>query len=168
MHRLLCGLALASLAGCVQLGQASDSGAADADAGTGIGGTDNGAGRAATGTSCGADPSSGISLCLGSSSCPGVKVDPDQFPGCGYRISGTTIDLECVCGDALCPMGSGASCLDAKALLADQSALGVCATVAEGRCETIETHAVSSPSTCDKDCRSRCSGDPNCFTLCGC
>ncbi len=70
------------------------------------------------------NPSSGIALCLGISSCPTVRVDPDQFPDCGYRIAGGSIDLECLCGDSLCPMGSAASCLDAKALLSEESRAG--------------------------------------------
>ncbi len=172
MYRLLRALALVSLSACVQLGQAADSDS-DSDSGSaanaGSGATGVAANAAATGTNCGVDPGSGVSLCLGSSSCPGLRVDPAQFPGCGYRISGTTIDLECLCGEALCPMGSAASCLDAKALLTEQSALGVCAAVADGRCETVEPiHSDSNNSTCDKNCRSHCSGDPNCFTLCGC
>jgi hypothetical protein len=167
MRWLICVLVLGPLSACLQLGKALDS---DADAGaTGSAGTgtDGDAGTA-TGTSCGVDPSSGITLCLGISSCPSVRVDPDQYPGCGYRISGGIIDLECLCDDSLCPMGSAASCLDATALLADQSALGVCSEVAEGRCTTVKQTSSNSGSNCDKDCRSQCAGDPNCVTLCGC
>jgi hypothetical protein len=168
MRRFLGWLVLGSLSGCLQLGKALDS---NADAGaSGSAGTaaDNDASAPATGTNCGVDPSSGIALCLGISSCPNARVDPDQFPDCGYRISGTVIDLECLCGDALCPMGSAASCLDAKALLSEQSAQGVCAGVADGKCSEVKQTPVVSSSTCDKDCRSQCGGDPNCVTLCGC
>jgi len=112
----------------------------------------------------------GIALCAGISSCPSVPVDTDQYPGCGYRISGNAIDLECLCNDALCPIGLAASCADAKALLADQSALGVCARIAEGRCTPLASTTASSTSSsnCDKACRSECSGEPGCITLCGC
>ncbi len=168
MRWLIVVLVLGSLSGCLQLGKALDSDDAGASAGTSGTGGDGSAGGTATGTNCGVDPSSGISLCLGISACPTVRVDPDQFPDCGYRISGSIIDLECLCGDALCPMGSAASCLDAKALLADQSAQGVCAAVADGKCTTVKQTSVSSSSMCDKDCRAECSGDPNCITLCGC
>jgi hypothetical protein len=120
------------------------------------------------GTNCGVDPNSGITLCLGISSCPGARVDPEQFPDCGYRIAGSTLDLECLCGDSLCPMGSAASCLDAKALLVEQSAQAVCAGVGEGRCQLVQPMPRSSSSTCDRDCRAQCSGVPGCVTLCGC
>lgn len=166
---LVCVLALGSLSACLQLGQTLDSGAGSASAGSAGTTPDSDASAPATGTGCGVDPSSGVSLCLGISSCPGVVVDPDLYPGCGYRISGTTIDLECLCDDSLCPMGSAASCLDAKALLADQSALAVCVGIADGLCTTVkQTSSSSMTSTCDKDCRSECGGDPNCITLCGC
>ena len=161
-------LLVGSLSACVQLGQPQDS---DAGANVGAAGkadASNSGGASATGSHCGLDPSSGISLCLGISSCPTVHVDPDQFPECGYRISGSTIDLECLCGDSLCPMGAAASCLDAKSLLSEQSAQGVCAGIAEGRCQQVKQTSNSSASTCDKECRSQCSGVPGCVKLCGC
>ena len=167
MRWLICVLSFGSVAACVQVGMPSDSDPSAANAGA-AGASGASALAAATGTNCGLDPSSGITLCLGISSCPSVHVDPDQFPDCGYRISGSTIDLECLCGDALCPMGAAASCLDAKALLSEQSAQGVCAGVAEGRCEVVKQTSNSSSSTCDKECRAQCSGVPGCVQLCGC
>lgn len=161
-------LLVGTLAACLQIGTGQDTDTTD----SGSSGSAN-AGAAgsvrASGINCGVDPSSGISLCLGISSCPSVRVDSDRFPDCGYRISGSAIDLECLCGDSLCPMGSAASCLDAKALLSEQSALGVCAGVAEGRCEVVQQGSTSNTgSTCDKDCRAQCSGVPGCVQLCGC
>jgi hypothetical protein len=162
---------LLSLSSCLQLGGPSDSGSG-ADAGSagaaGASGAGARAGAPATGTNCGVDPSTGIALCLGISSCPTVRVDPDQFPGCGYRISGSRLDLQCLCGDSLCPMGAAASCQDAQALLAEGSAQAVCASIAEGRCPLVEQTAHSSSSSCDKQCRASCSGVPGCITLCGC
>jgi hypothetical protein len=166
MRGFISWLLLGSLSACVQLGQPQDS-----DAGTtggAAGSVGASAGATASGTNCGLDPSSGISLCLGISSCPTVHVDPDQFPECGYRISGSTIDLECLCGDSPCPMGAAASCLDAKALLSEQSAQGVCAGIAEGRCQVVKNTSTNSAATCDKECRSQCSGVPGCVQLCGC
>ena len=170
MRGLFLTLLLGSVCSCLQIGtpQGADGGASST-ATTGIGGA---TAAAASGTNCGLDPSSGISLCLGISSCPTVQVDPDQFPDCGYRISGSIIDLECLCGDSLCPMGAAASCLDAKALLSDQSAQGICAEVADGKCQVVKQTATSTSSNtsanCDKDCRAECSGEPGCITLCGC
>ena len=171
MRRLLSLLVLAPLSACLQLGTPGDSSGGAASGGA-AGGPASDGGVPVSGTNCGVDPSSGIALCLGISSCPTVLVDPDQFPGCGYRIAGAVIDLECLCNDSLCPMGSAASCADAKALLADQSAQGVCAGIAEGRCSVVSQSATNTngnaSSSCDKDCRAECAGDPGCITLCGC
>jgi len=168
MRDVISSLLAILLSSCLQVGSAPDSGSAGnagVSGGSGAGAT---AGASATGTNCGVDPSSGIALCLGISSCPAARVDPDQFPDCGYRISGRAIDLECMCGDSLCPMGTAASCLDAKALLSEQSAQAVCAGLAEGHCQVVKQTSNPSSSTCDKDCRAQCSGVPGCISLCGC
>lgn len=167
MHWLFSLWMVGTLAACAQLGMQDPNAGAASGGASGATGNNLGGGPT-TGTNCGVDPSSGISLCLGLSRCPTVRVDPDQFPDCGFRISGAAIDLECLCGDSLCPMGSAASCLDAKALLSEQSAQGVCARVADGQCEQLKQTAPSSSSTCDRVCRDQCSGVPGCVTLCGC
>jgi hypothetical protein len=158
---------MVSLTACLQVGKGGDSGSS-ANGGAAGAGSGGSSGGSLTGTNCGVDPSSGIALCLGISSCPSVRVDPERFPDCGFRIAGGRIDLECLCGDALCPMGSAASCLDAKALLFEESAQGVCAGIAEGRCQLLKETSSTSTSSCDKDCRTQCSGVPGCITLCGC
>ena len=157
---------LVSLSSCLQVGKTSDSGSSTDEGSSG--GSNSSSSVSVTGTNCGVDPSTGVALCLGISSCPGVRVDPDQFPDCGYRIAGSRIDLECLCGDSLCPLGSAASCLDAKALLAEQSAQAVCAGVSESRCQVVQQAPRSSDSNCDRDCRAQCSGVPGCVALCGC
>jgi hypothetical protein len=171
MRWLLCLLVLAPLSACLQVGLPGDSSGGSSTAGA-AGTTLDGGLTTATGMDCAVDPGSGITLCLGTSSCPTVLVDPDQMPGCGFRISGNVIDLECLCNDSLCPVGSAASCDDAKALIADQTSQGVCAEIAEGTCTVVSQAATSTSSdtssSCDKDCRDRCSGDPGCITLCGC
>jgi len=171
MSRLLVVLALVPLAACLQLGTPSDAGAGGNAGAAGSSPLDAGL-PPALGTQCGVDPSSGITLCLGITSCPTVIVDPDQLPGCGYRISGSAIDLECLCNDSLCPVGSAASCGDAKALLAEQSAQSVCAGIAEGRCTVVNPSKMNASSntgaSCDKNCRAECSGNPDCIALCGC
>jgi hypothetical protein len=165
-------LMLGFLPACLQLGAQRDSVAGADNGGTfgvgGAGGAGTLGGARATGTQCGVDPSSGVSLCLGISSCAALRVDPDQFPDCGFRTLGTQIDLECLCGDSLCPMGPAASCIDAKRLLAEQSAQGVCAGVAEDRCVRVKQTPVTSKASCDPACRAECSGVPGCVTLCGC
>lgn len=168
MRGVISTLLIVSLSACLQVGKTSDSGStADAD-GSGASGAGSSAGASATGTSCGVDPSSGITLCLGISSCPSVRVDPDQFPDCGYRIAGNKLDLSCLCGDSLCSMGSAASCLDAQALLFEQSAQAVCAGVADGGCQQVKQTSHTSSASCNKECRAQCSGVPGCLTLCGC
>jgi hypothetical protein len=172
MRWLFCVLALAPLSACLQIGTPGDS-AGGASSGGSAGSSSDGGVSTVTGTDCGVDPSSGIALCLGITSCPTVLVDPDQLPGCGYRISGNVIDLECLCNDSLCPVGPAASCADAKALLADQSSQGVCAQIADGRCTMVAqaatTAAASASSSCDQNCRAECNGDDlGCITLCGC
>jgi hypothetical protein len=149
----------------MQLGLPQDSGAAGG--GSDAAGTGGAGGAPARGTNCGVDPSSGVSLCLGISSCPALRVDSDQFPDCGFRILGSAIDLECLCGDSLCPMGASANCLEAKSLLSEQSAQGICATIADGRCRVVQTTSLPT-SSCDPACRAQCSGIPDCLTWCGC
>lgn len=173
MRWLLASLVLVPVSACLQIGMPQDSasgGSATAGAAGSVA-TDAGV-TTATGVNCGTDPASGVTLCLGLSSCPGVLVDSDQLPSCGYRVNGNAIDLECLCDDSLCPVGSAASCADAKALLQDQTAQGVCAGIAEGRCTTVSQSVPSSTSNtasnCDKSCRADCGGDPACIQLCGC
>jgi hypothetical protein len=76
----------------------------------------------------------GIVLCRAISLCPDVVVDSDMFPSCGFRVRGETIDLECWCDTALCPMGAPTTCEAAARLLDSQSEMGVCLQVHEGRC----------------------------------
>jgi hypothetical protein len=172
MRRLLSVLILASLSACLKIGTPGDSTGGSTSGGSGGAVSTDAGVSVASGIDCGVDPASGVALCLGITSCPTVVVDADQMPGCGFRISGNVIDLECLCNDSLCPVGSAASCADAKALLADQTSQGVCAGIAEGRCTTVSQSATSTSGTasssCDKSCRADCGGDPACIAFCGC
>ena len=93
---------------------------------------------AVTGISCGVDPDTGITLCLGISTCPGLLVDADLYPGCGFRIHDATdvLDLECACYGQICPIGVASTCTQATALMQDQSQYTVCMQVDENRCTT--------------------------------
>jgi hypothetical protein len=154
---------------------------------TGTGTTDPTAGGTSTassssdtttpaGAGCGTDMQSQITLCEQTSLCPGVVVDPDALPGCGFRIHpGSVIDLECLCGDQLCPIGIPDTCAQATQLLSSQTALVVCEQVSDGRCVQVaasDAGSAANPSaaasTCDKQCESECAGEPNCIQLCGC
>jgi hypothetical protein len=133
-----------------------------------------------TGTGCTTDPASQITLCEGSSVCPGLDVDPGALSGCGFRLrAGGVIDLECLCADALCPIGVADTCAQATQLLSSQTSLSVCEQTSEGRCVQVVTgqspgsssgSSTTSPSAngCDKTCESECAGEPDCIQLCGC
>jgi hypothetical protein len=132
-------------------------------------------GGAVSGTYCGTDATTGVTLCLGLSACPDILVDNAVFPACGFRVDGSALDVECLCGAYLCPLGSAASCDEVAALLADQYESEVCAQAAAGTCTEVGTSSSSSSSssssgasTCDTVCRSECAGDPTCYVACGC
>ena len=86
------------------------------------------------GIDCGKDPYTGAILCSGVSTCPGLLIDHDVYPDCGFRIHGTAFDLQCACYGGLCPVGSPSTCTDAKALLDAQTEYLVCSQYNEGRC----------------------------------
>ncbi len=89
-----------------------------------------------TGINCGPDPDTGVVLCLGISACPNLSVDPDLYPGCGFRVHDGTgvLDLECACYGQICPIGIATTCDQAAALMQDQSQYTVCMQINEGRC----------------------------------
>ena len=159
---------LMSLAGCLQI-------STGADAGTGSTGATSTAGSSATltGENCATDSTGTVTLCQGISTCPGVTVDPNAFPNCGFVVDGTsTLDVECVCSnDSLCPIGVPQTCADVTALLNAQSELGICSQVSEGRCisliPTVDA-STTSTSTCTSDCQNECAGEPDCLVACGC
>ncbi len=180
MRRLCQSLALLPLAACLQIGTGPDSGLGG---GGGSGGTASGsssgsatasgAGRdAGLGvSSCGHDPQTGVVLCSAIDACPGLALDPAVFPGCGFQPhAGSVIDIECLCVDALCPVGVPTTCAQARTLIEGQSALLVCQQASEGRCVGVSTRDAGSPSTgtCDRACESTCGGEPSCMQLCGC
>jgi hypothetical protein len=145
------------------------------DAGASGGGDSSAdAGPPATGTDCIADSLTGVTLCATSSACPGFAVDRAVYPDCGFRIESKTIDLECVCSGALCPMGAASTCAQAKEILDNQREATVCDQFPAGAC-TIMPGGVTSSSTgsapstsCDQQCAMQCNGDPDCIVLCGC
>ena len=177
---LLCSLvASVFLAGCpVQTVTGSDAGGASAAGGDGGSGTPGspGAPAAATGADCTITTSSaGITLCQAMSLCPNILVDPSVFAGCGFRIRGDVIDLECECQGFLCPIGTATVCSDAAALLAQQNSGEVCGHAAEGACLNERAAgaadgggATVTNATCDTSCELGCVNDPNCIQACGC
>jgi hypothetical protein len=180
----------ALLAGCLDLTTTTGNDAGAGGAGSGGSGSSSGATSsgdagaassgskgATSGTNCTTDATSGITLCEQIDACPGLVVDQGAFPGCGFRMNAASMyDLECGCGDSLCPIGAPTSCSDASQLLDQaQSSVLVCEELNAGSCLPLSGAAGStqggtgaSQSTCDKSCESECAGDPNCIQMCGC
>jgi hypothetical protein len=161
-------VSLPSLA-CIQMTTGTGTGpnASDAAAAAASAGSDAGA----PGTNCTQDPQSQITLCAGIAACPSVTVDPNAFPGCGFRLyGGSALDLECLCSGSLCPIGVPASCEQAAQLLQSQSALLVCQQVSEGRCLAFAGPDAGGgvPSSCDRNCQAACGSAPDCLQICGC
>ena len=117
-------------------GDNSSGGGKDASTGASSGDASSEAG--VSGINCGPDPDTGVILCLGISSCPGVTVDQDLYPGCGFRVHDGTgvLDLECACYGQICPIGIATTCDQATALMQNQSQYMVCMQINEGRCTT--------------------------------
>jgi hypothetical protein len=163
--------------GCVM----PTSGGSDAGAGAKI---DTGAAvpGMATGTGCGSDPTTGVTLCTGTTECPGVTVDPSVFPGCGFYISGSSLNLECLCSGYLCPMGAVTTCAAAASLLQATNEGTVCGGVTTNACAQIPgtgaggtagsgaaaDAGMGSGTGCDTTCEAMCAGEPDCIQLCGC
>src|SRR5258706_8810713 len=142
------GLALIlCLSSCIQLGSSADADAGAADPSLPAG--DAHAEATPTGGSgCASDSLSGTTLCTRLDQCAGLAVDHDVYPDCGFRVPSTTIDLECVCGDFLCPVGAVLNCAQAKVLLADQSEVATCVQQNEGRCAP-RTAPKTGSTSCD-------------------
>jgi hypothetical protein len=120
------------------------------------------------GANCGTDPTGAVVLCEQISLCPGVAVDPGAFPNCGFRLgAAASLDIECVCGSALCPIGVPQTCGQAAQLLAAQSSLVVCQQASLGSCIALGADA-SGSSSCDRACANSCAGAPDCLVFCGC
>lgn len=170
--RLLWLAPLLALVACVDMTTGTGNGT-----GTGAGADDGGPAPAPSsgpnGAGCFTDSSSQVMLCERIDTCPGVDVDQGAYPGCGFRMgAGSTLDLECICSDALCPVGVATSCPQAEQLLAQQSALLVCQQASEGRCVPLAAPdaggAGGGSGSCDQACAAECAGAPSCLQLCGC
>jgi hypothetical protein len=116
---------------------------------------------------CVVDPLSHATLCTSIALCPGLAIDHDQFPDCGFRTGSGLIDIECVCDNYLCPLGTTLTCAQAHNLLASQFEVLACTQVSEGRCAPRSVVAPSD-SWCDETCRAACTGVPRCMRACGC
>jgi hypothetical protein len=138
--------------------------------GSGSASGSGGASAGPTGVGCGADPESGVRLCLGTTECPDVSLDADTFPNCGFRTTSGSYDLECVCnGNELCPVGVAASCDEIGGLFAHKALADFCDR--EG-CKEVAPSGTSKPATrsssCDTDCAADCAGAAACVQACGC
>jgi hypothetical protein len=163
-----------SVWGCVMPNSSGDAGTTSIPLVTG----DSGAlTHSATGTGCGTDPSSGITLCVGTSGCPSVRVDQSVFPECGFYFANGNVYLVCLCAGSLCPIGQPTTCNAAASLLDSTNEGAVCAEISNpGGCTALGTAAAAmdggsdsgSGSGCDESCAAMCAGEPDCLPLCGC
>jgi hypothetical protein len=155
-------------AGCLSLSTGADAGTGSGTGSVAATGT-SASSAMATGTNCGTDPTGQALLCEQIDLCPGVEVDPGVFPNCGFRLDGASpLDIECVCGDSLCPVGAPQTCAEVTQLLGGQSGLVVCEQVAEGRCVALGPVDAGTQSSCTPACQTECAGEPGCLSLCGC
>jgi hypothetical protein len=163
---------VSSLSGCVMPSATSDAGTTS----TGDGGA---LGSDTSGTGCGTDPTTGVTLCVGTSECPSLGVDQSVFPECGFYFTDGSIYLACLCANYLCPIGQPATCDQAAALLQSTNEGTVCGESTSNGCMEVSSGAVSTSSdtaatttdagsSCDESCYSTCGGDPDCIQLCGC
>ena len=161
-------LAVASLAcaSCLQIGTGD---AADAAAPPPVvSGASDASGAEMQGSGCVVDSVSGLTLCTSVAACAGVAVDHDAYPNCGFRASSGSLEIDCVCGDFICPLGAAIRCDQVQQLLAGQSEGLVCTQVSEGRCAARSPSATGGGGSCDRNCLGTCAGDPGCALLCGC
>lgn len=162
-------LGIAILLGCGQFpslgGAGGDGGASSSSSAASAGAAGDGG---AKGVDCITEPQTGATLCSGISSCPGLFVDHDLYPSCGFRPGGNVLDLECACQTSLCPVGVAKTCDDALKLLEAQTETSVCVQVSEGRCTGGGKPASTANPNCDKACASECAGAANCIKMCGC
>jgi hypothetical protein len=165
--KIVAALLTLALSGCALLQQLD---------GGGTGGTAttppaaSGSSAGAQGTNCGTDPDTSAVLCLGSTVCPGLTMDTSVFPGCGFRVNGAAVDIECSCSGWLCPLGA-TSCSDAQSKMMAENYSVVCSQLGTAACvqgKPVASSSSSSGGTCDTTCRDECAGEPNCIQLCGC
>jgi hypothetical protein len=172
----LAGTAALLLVGCGMLQQLEGGSGGSTSAATTTAATGTGA---ATGVNCGVDPNTSATLCLGISICPGLTIDQEVFPECGFLVQGSVVNVECSCGGFLCPLGS-TTCATAQTLLASSNEGLVCSQVSQGTCiegtpattatatSTTTTTGVTSGGSCTTDCLNSCVNDPACLQACGC
>ena len=156
----------AATASCLQIAPAGDT--ADSGQAPPSGNTNS---SADAGIGCATDSALELTLCTALTKCPGVAVDHDVYPDCGFRLSASAVDLLCVCNETwICPMGVALSCSQATNVLNEGSEAAVCAQIADGRCTDTTAPATSSTgnASCDETCRASCASDFACLSACGC
>ncbi|MGO8991873.1 MAG: hypothetical protein ACLQVI_00995 [Polyangiaceae bacterium] len=106
-------------------------------------------------------------VCADLSTCPGVIIDPNTFPQCGYAVHGDVIDPECLCYGSMCPMGVPQTCADMQAILSSGTTVDIiCEQQATGKCLNVGG-GTPAPTTCQV-CQNNCGNDPACLQNCGC
>jgi hypothetical protein len=164
--------------GCLRVDTGTDAGSSSGATSDGGTGSSDDSSTSSTGVNCGADPATGVTLCLGTTACANASIDTSAFPNCGFRPgTGSAFDLECICpGSELCPIGVPTSCDEVAQLLGQQqSALQVCQQVSTGGCLALDggTGSGSGGGTTGlsaecQTCVSGCGATPACYQSCGC
>ena len=100
-------------------------------------------------------------------------LNAQTFPECGFHISGTNIDPECLCdGHYLCPIGHPTSCDQAAAAASgDTTYDSVCEQEVTGGCTDLTAGTSSGGSTTTAACQTcvnNCDNVPSCVDACGC
>ena len=166
--RSVVGPLCVALAGCSGFGLSTGDGSGGGGSG-GTGGSGGSTSASVTGVDCGSDPDTGATLCLGISACPGFLVDTDSFPNCGFRISGSAIDLECLCTGELCSAGA-TTCTAVEQVMKTETYVDVCNTLSDGLCTDVSSGTApdAAAKACTQNCVSMCAGDPTCIAACSC
>jgi hypothetical protein len=164
------GWSASSISGCVMPTSTSDAGT------TAIPSVSDGGPLSAsvTGTGCGTDPTTGVTLCLGTSECSTLTVDQSVFPECGFYFVIGSVYLACLCSNYLCPIGQPATCDQAASLLSSTNEGAVCNAISSNGCTEVSSGTgttssdAGSGSGCDETCYASCAGVPDCIQLSGC
>jgi hypothetical protein len=109
---------------------------------------------------------SSYNICTMISTCPGLQIDTNRFPECGFSVHGSALDPECLCYGSMCPMGTPQTCDDMQTLLSNVTIESVCAEYQAGHCQS--EGSIGGVDTDCQLCKANCNGNQACIQNCGC
>ena len=160
----LAPLGLLLLGACLEINPGgSDAGAAAAspaqDAATGA--------EAATSSGCAHDSVAGVTLCTAVSLCPGLAVDHDLYPHCGFRSRAIRSIWSAFAATTFAPWEPLSAASRPPPCSRRNRSSRSAPRSSEGRCAA--RSSPPAPATgCDRTCESECGGSPGCIQACGC